>query len=103
VASAALIVNATPLGMEGTPFAADLAIDDPASLHEGQVVFDTIYHPRRTPLLTAAAAAGARPVGGLAMLVHQARHQLEGWLGSPVDPEVLWQAVGGRRGEDATW
>ncbi len=103
VAGAALIVNATPLGMEGTAFAHDLAIDDPSVLHAGQVVFDTIYHPRRTPLLAAAAAVGAQTIGGLSMLVHQARHQLEGWLGSPVDVEVLWEAVGGRQREGATW
>jgi shikimate dehydrogenase len=68
---------------------------DPADLRAGQVLFDTIYSPRKTPLLTAAEARGAVPIGGLAMLVHQARHQLEGWLGEPVAASVLWSAVEG--------
>ena len=36
------------------------------------VVVDTVYHPAETPLLASARAHGARCVGGLGMLVHQA-------------------------------
>jgi shikimate dehydrogenase len=89
-----LVVNATPLGMAGTATEAMVPVD-PADLRAGQVVFDTIYSPRKTPLLMAAEAKGATPIGGLAMLVHQARHQLEGWLGEPVAASVLWSAIEG--------
>jgi shikimate dehydrogenase len=78
VAGAGIVVNATSLGMgdDGrTPVAPDL-------LHEGQVVVDLVYHPIETPLLRAAGAAGARAVGGLGMLVHQAGHQLRLWTGA---------------------
>lgn len=100
VAVADLIVNATPVGMAGTDVADDLPILDPSAIHAGQVVLDTVYHPRRTPLLELASANGATAVSGLGMLVHQARHQLEGWLRQPVDPAVLWRAVGGEDGVD---
>jgi shikimate dehydrogenase len=77
VASAAVVVNTTPVGMagdEGLPVAAGL-------LPAGAVVVDIVYHPMVTPLLTAAAERGCRTIGGLGMLVHQAAHQLVLWTG----------------------
>ena len=62
-----VIVNATPLGMSGEapPFDTDRL----GAMH---VVFDTVYHPRETPLMIAARARGATVTNGLPMLVHQA-------------------------------
>jgi len=77
-----LVVNATSVGMQDTagagavPFGLDLAV-----LGAGQVVVDLVYHPLRTPLLVAAEAAGATPVDGLGMLVHQAALAFELWTG----------------------
>ncbi len=67
VAEAAVVVNATPLGMAGEdpPF-------DTAVLHEDQLVVDTVYQPPETPLLVQAQARGARVANGIGMLVHQA-------------------------------
>ena len=86
IATAGLVVNATPVGMNGTE-AAGLTPFDPALLHTGQVVVDLVYHPLETPLLAAAARAGAVAVDGLGMLVHQAALQFELWTGldAPVD------------------
>jgi shikimate dehydrogenase len=42
---------------------------------------DIVYRPRRTPLLVAAAAAGARTVDGLQMLLHQGALAFELWTG----------------------
>ena len=92
ISEADLVINATPLGMSATSTAEQCAVD-PALLREGQVVFDTVYAPRVTPLLRAADAVGAIGIGGLAMLVHQARHQLCGWTGRDVPVEILWSAV----------
>lgn len=92
ISEADLVINATPLGMSATLTAERCAVD-PALLREGQVVFDTVYAPRVTPLLRAADAVGAIGIGGLAMLVHQARHQLCGWTGRDVPVEILWSAV----------
>jgi shikimate dehydrogenase len=77
VAAAAIVVNATNLGMAGD----DRLPVDAELLRAGQTVVDLVYHPAETPLLRAAAAAGARTVGGLGMLVHQAAHQLRLWTG----------------------
>jgi shikimate dehydrogenase len=67
VPGAGLIVNATPLGMQGEspPFSV-------ASLADDAFVYDTVYHPLETPLLVQARARGLRCANGLGMLVHQA-------------------------------
>ena len=91
VAEADLVVNATPLGMAGD---GQLPLD-PARLAAGQVVVDLVYHPTRTPLLEAAAAAGARTIGGLGMLVHQAGHAFALWTGEP--PPLAAMADSARR------
>lgn len=75
VEAADVIVNATPLGMRPTD---DLPVRA-EWLHPGQIVSDMVYRPVVTPLLRAAAAAGATPVGGLGMLVAQGAMALELW------------------------
>jgi shikimate dehydrogenase len=98
VAQADLVVNATPVGMAGMG-AADPAEPwpvDPGLLHAGQVAADLIYAPRPTAWLAAAAAAGAHPVDGLGMLVHQAAAQLELWTGVPAPVGDMWDAVSER-------
>jgi shikimate dehydrogenase len=90
VAGADLVVNATSLGMAGST---GLPLD-PARLAAGQIVLDLVYHPAQTPLLAAAAAAGARTVGGLGMLVHQAAHAFRHWTGE--DPPVGAMQVAAR-------
>ncbi len=79
---AALLVNTTSLGMQGQP-PLDL---DLAPLPAGAVVADIVYVPLETPLLAAARARGLRAVGGLGMLLHQARPGFRHWFG--VDPVV---------------
>ena len=94
VGSADLVVNATPFGMAGaSPAGADPWLLAPQLLHEGQVAADLVYAPRPTPWLVAAAAAGARGVDGLGMLVHQAAAQLVLWTGEPAPVEAMWQAA----------
>jgi shikimate dehydrogenase len=92
-AEAQLVVNATPVGMEGSPAAGDGWLIAPSLLHAGQVVADLVYAPRPTPWLAAAADAGATTVDGLGMLVHQAAAQLELWTGLPAPVDVMWQAA----------
>lgn len=80
-----MVINATSVGM-GAPVGALAPLPlDPTSLHEGQVVVDLVYQPLQTPLLRAAAAAGARPIDGLGMLVHQAALAVELWTGRTPD------------------
>jgi shikimate dehydrogenase len=87
VDAADLVVNATPVGMEGVE--GDLLLVDPARLGPGQVVADLVYHPIRTPLLQAARQQGAIAVTGLGMLIHQAAHAFRLWTGEDPPLEAM--------------
>ena len=74
---AALLVNTTTLGMRHQPpLDLDLAV-----LPTDAVVCDIVYVPTETPLLTAARARGNPCVGGLGMLLQQARPGFAAWFG----------------------
>ena len=79
---AALVVNATSLGMTGQP-TLDLLLD---ALPIDALVHDIVYAPLETELLTQARARGNPIVDGLGMLLHQARPGFEAWFG--VSPDV---------------
>ena len=82
IADAALLVNATSLGMTGQPpLELDLAL-----LPREAIVSDIVYVPLETALLRQARARGNATVDGLGMLLHQARPGFEAWFG--VRPEV---------------
>jgi shikimate dehydrogenase len=72
----ALVVNATPLGMQGEPGPVPVE-----ALNPGQLVVDTVYHPMETPFLAACRARGIHAVNGMGMLVHQAALAFESWTG----------------------
>ncbi len=95
IAEQELIVNATPVGMNNYHTSGDHPIAF-SSLHPGQLVVDMVYDPPETPLLEAAKEQGATPLGGLAMLVHQAAIAFSIWTDMDAPLEVMWSAVGGR-------
>lgn len=81
---AALVINATSLGMTGKP---PLTLDlSPAA--PDAVVFDMVYTPLETALLTQARATGRRAVDGLSMLIGQARPSFTALFGGPPPEDV---------------
>ena len=84
-----VLVNATPIGMhpdtDQSPF--------PESDYGGGVAYDLVYNPPRTRFLRDASASGCRTIGGLEMLVAQARRQIELWTGLRPDPEPMRKAA----------
>ena len=79
VRASRLLVNATPLGMtpgtDRTPWACT------EDFREGQIAYDLVYAPAETRFLREAAAHGATPLGGLAMLLGQATASYRRWTG----------------------
>ncbi|MBB5704789.1 shikimate dehydrogenase family protein [Sphingopyxis panaciterrulae] len=75
---AALLVNASSLGMTGQP-PLDL---DLSSLPGEAIVYDLVYSPLRTGLLGAAEARGLDTVDGLDMLIGQAALAFELFFGA---------------------
>lgn len=82
-----LVVNATPLGMNGEHVLPGVA------LGAGQWVVDLIYNPPSTPLVDAARAAGAQAWGGLGMLVRQAAASFTIWTGQAAPLEAMSAAA----------
>lgn len=86
-----LVVNATPVGMRsagvgGTPF-------DPTSLSAGQMLFDMVYDPPQTALVSGARQRGVHAVGGIGMLVHQAAGAFTLWTGEDAPVDEMSRAV----------
>ena len=79
---AAMLVNTTSQGMVGQP-ALQIVLD---KLPKTALVSDIVYIPQVTPLMAGAIARGNPVVGGLGMLLHQARPAFKSWFG--IMPEV---------------
>ena len=86
-----LLVNATPLGMAGSPAFAGL--DFLQAMPPHAVVYDLVYHPRRTALLEAAARQGLRTVGGIDLLIRQAVRAFTFFTGETPDTAALYAAL----------
>jgi len=85
-----LLLNATPVGMYPHTDACPV---DTALVSRCAAVFDAIYNPRRTRLLEAAAASGAKAVGGMAMLVWQAAIAHTHWYGARFSSESIDELI----------
>ncbi len=83
-----LIVNATPVGLEGTALPAD-----PSLLSANTDVLDLTYRRGETPWVHACRARGLRAADGLAMLVEQGALAFERWFGAIPDRDAMWKAV----------
>jgi 3-dehydroquinate dehydratase/shikimate dehydrogenase len=85
-----IVINCTSVGMhphvDETPYQADW-------LHEGTLVFDTIYNPENTLLLAQARERGCHTVDGLEMFVRQAARQFELFTNRPAPVELMRETV----------
>jgi shikimate dehydrogenase len=96
-----LVVNATPVGMEGETSANRTPVVPAEALTSGQVVVDLVYEPAETEWMAGAARKGAVVLGGLGMLVHQAAAQLALWTGLDPPIEAMWEAASAARARRA--
>ena len=85
--SSKLIINASPIGM--FPAIEDSPTNLEESFHKDQIVFDMVYNPTETKLISMAKNQGAKVFGGLTMLVHQAAKSFELWTGEEMPIEKL--------------
>lgn len=88
-----LVVNTTPIGMHHTADQTPLDGDLLARLPAQSLVYDLIYTPRPTRLLTLAAEQGLTTQDGLEMLVQQGAIALEKWIQRPVPVDTMRRAL----------
>ncbi len=96
LAAADLVVNATPIGLEGE--AMPVA---PSAIGPRAAVIDLTYRRGETPWVLACRARGLSATDGLTMLVEQGALAFSRWFEHTLDPaemrEVIWDAIGERR------
>jgi shikimate dehydrogenase len=84
-----LVVNATSLGLkQSDPLPLPRSLLAPHLL-----IYDLVYRKTPTPLLAAAAEAGARGANGLTMLLHQGALAFDHWFNQPAPVEVMRSAL----------
>jgi 3-dehydroquinate dehydratase/shikimate dehydrogenase len=84
-----VIINATPIGMNGIKAAPMLGPEDLTA----RIVFDLVYNPIETPLLKMARAKGLTAISGVEMFVQQGARQFEIWTGKPAPEEEMLRVV----------
>jgi shikimate dehydrogenase len=92
VAACHLIVNCTPTGMK------DSATENKSPLDAGFIpskafVYDVVYNPLVTKLLSEAKKAGAGTLNGLPMLVYQGAIAFELWTGREAPVNIMFKAA----------
>jgi len=87
-----LLVNASPVGMRPS----DPCLINPGDLHQGLFVYDLIYNPAETKLLSLARTGKLKFSNGLGMLLYQAVFAFKHFTGkiAPAQTmkEALWKA-----------
>ena len=86
-----IIINATSLGlnaMDSSPLFMSCS-----EFGKGTVVYDMIYNPPQTSLLTEAEKAGYKCANGLSMLIYQAAKSLEIWTDRAIAAEAMFEAA----------
>ncbi|MDD4203375.1 MAG: hypothetical protein PHQ52_07905, partial [Candidatus Omnitrophica bacterium] len=82
------IVNATACGRDGKSFPFDEKL-----LRKNMCVYDLIYDPIMTPLLTAAQAKGCKVSNGLNMLLYQGAEAFTLWTQKQAPIEIMRKAL----------
>jgi shikimate dehydrogenase len=88
---ARLIINATSIGM--SPAIDSSPLGTWTNFHSEQIVFDLIYTPYATKLLTFAGRGGARTISGLEMFLHQGARSFELWLEKKMPLEQIREVI----------
>lgn len=98
IRAADILVNATPVGMTPNVGASPVPAE---ALHVDLLVFDLVYNPERTQLLSDAERVGALTLGGLPMLVYQGAEALRLWTGREAPEALMIDAARSTLGGDA--
>ncbi len=85
-----IIINTTPVGMypnvDKSPIPAEC-------LHEDLIVYDIVYNPLKTKLITDATQKGCKTLGGLDMLVNQGALAFEWWTNKKPDTSLMKKKI----------
>lgn len=92
MSEADLIVNCTPIGMEGSEKAGVSPVDVKL-IQPHTTIFDLVYNPVETPFVRDARSRGAKAHSGMGMLVYQAAESFKLWTGRDADTGAMMDAA----------
>jgi len=85
-----LLINSTSVGMSPD---VDVIPIPPDLLHSRLLVYDLVYNPPITRLISEARSRGAKAANGLGMLIYQGAISFEMWTGCEAPIDVMEKAV----------
>jgi len=85
-----LIINCTPIGMHPRK---EISLVPPELFREEQAVFDVVYTPLKTKLISSAEEFGLKVVPGVEMFVNQAVLQFERFTGEKAPVDIMRRIV----------
>lgn len=89
IREADILINATPVGMRPD----DPSPIDPKFLHPHLLVYDLIYNPPKTRLLSQAERIGAKTLNGMGMLLYQGALAFTIWTGKEAPLKAMRVAL----------
>lgn len=89
IREADILINATPVGIKPD----DPPPIDPKLLHPNLLVYDLIYNPPKTRLLSEAEEIGAKTLNGMGMLLYQGALAFTIWTSREAPIEVMARAL----------
>ncbi len=94
LSDASIIVNATPVGMQGKlEGRSPLSLYSIDSLDKHAFIYDLVYKPKNTKLMTMSQAKGLKTMGGLDMLVLQGARAFQLWTLLEPPIEVMHSSI----------
>jgi shikimate dehydrogenase len=88
--TADIVIHCTPVGMHPN---VDASLIPPELFRSEQVVFDVVYTPLETRLLTDAKSRGLKTISGVEMFINQAALQFEHFTGMDAPVDVMRRVV----------
>jgi 3-dehydroquinate dehydratase/shikimate dehydrogenase len=85
-----ILINCTPVGMHPDVDASPVPV---ATFREGQLCFDTVYHPENTLFLKLAQERGGKLASGVEMFVRQAAIQSQLFTGQEPPLDLIRKVV----------
>lgn len=85
-----MLINCTPVGMNGGPCGSPIS---PELLRKDMIVFDMVYSPKDTELLSVAQKNGAKVIYGYEMFLYQGIMAFEKWTCEKAPVDVMKKVV----------
>lgn len=86
-----VIINATPIGLASSPDST--ARVSAESINSGDIIYDMVYAPMKTDLISKGKQAGATCIMGYEMLLGQAARSFEIWHGTGAPRDAMRNAL----------